>query len=108
MLKRLTQAQIQEELSRLSGWKGDERGLEKTLSFGSFRAALDFMQACFDGIEKLDHHPVWTNKYNRVEVHLDTFDVGHFVTGRDIALAHHLESVLTERGAELGYTGAGE
>jgi pterin-4a-carbinolamine dehydratase len=52
------------------------------------------MQACADGIDQRDHHPVWCNKYDSLDIHLDTFDASHRVTRRDIDLAEFLESML--------------
>ncbi len=64
---------------------------------------MQFMQVCIEGIERLNHHPVWTNKFNRVDIHLDTFDIGHWVTALDVELARYFDSVLQEKGQQLGY-----
>lgn len=47
-----------------------------------------------EGIEERDHHPVWSNKYNSLDIHLDTFDAGHRVTKKDVDLAEFLNSML--------------
>ena len=93
-LRPLAAREIQEALARLPGWSGDEHGIEKKVKFASFRDAIEFMHASAGGIDERDHHPVWCNKYNSLEIHLDTFDAGHRVTQRDIDLAQFLESVL--------------
>lgn len=61
------------------------------------------MQACVEEIDRFDHHPVWTNKYNTIDIHLDTYDIGHKVSPFDITLARYFESILQERGEEFGY-----
>lgn len=96
-LEPLAPAEIEQALSRLPGWSGNENGLEKKIKFSSFRKAIDFMHSCADGIDRRDHHPVWCNKYDSLEIHLDTFDAGHKVTARDIDLAEFLESVLQKK-----------
>ena len=91
-------------LTNLDGWTGDESGLKKHLVFEEFRGAIAFMTACVSGIEERDHHPVWTNKYNAIDIHLDTFDIGHKVSVKDVNLARYLDSILDQHGAEFGYS----
>ena len=98
----LTFGDIQKALNVLPGWTGNENGIKKRFKFEDFRGAMQFMQACVSGIERLDHHPIWTNKFNMVDVHLDTFNIGHKVTRMDLDVAEHLEQVLHERGEEFG------
>ncbi len=77
----------------LPGWKCERQALTKTFTFGSFREALSFMvRAGFDA-EELNHHPEWTNIYNRVVVRLATHDAGNQVTAKDVALAERLEKI---------------
>lgn len=99
--KPLSNEQVRQELKSLSGWTGDEHGLKKSLVFEDFRGAMRFMQACVDGIEEQNHHPVWSNKYNSIDIHLDTFDIGHMVTQKDVDLARFFDSVLAAN--EFGY-----
>ena len=99
--------EIAEALRSLPGWTGDEHGLKRSLTFTDFRGAMRFMQSCIEGIEQQNHHPVWTNKYNRVDIHLDTFDIGHLVTTRDVKLARYFETVLREQGQQFGYVEPG-
>jgi 4a-hydroxytetrahydrobiopterin dehydratase len=92
-------AAIRAALAGLPGWTGDQSGLNKQLKFASFMSAMEFMQACIPEIERLNHHPVWTNKYNTVEIHLDTFDAGHRVTDLDVELARAMERVIQRQAA---------
>ena len=101
--KLLEPSEIETALSRLNGWSGDQHGLKKTVAFKDFQGAMRFMQACVKGIEKRDHHPVWCNRYNSVDIHLDTADAGHRVTEKDIDLAGFFESILSESGQDFGY-----
>ena len=80
-------------LPTLPGWRLDGDALERTYRFPSFRDALAFMQDCAEDIERLDHHPQWTNVYDRVTVRLTTHDAGDHVTTLDIELAKTLDWV---------------
>lgn len=87
-----TDAQIEEALDSLPGWSQEGEALVKTYEFQDFRAALDFMRRAAGPIDEMDHHPEWTNVYNRVDIRLSSHDVGG-VTSRDVQLANVLERV---------------
>src|SRR5512141_2809244 len=93
MAKPLTKPQIAAALAGLPGWacKGD--ALAKTFQFGGFREALSFMVRVGFEAEALDHHPDWTNVYNRVVIRLNTHDAGGKVTAKDVALAKKIQAV---------------
>lgn len=52
---------------------------------------MSFMQAAGADIDRINHHPEWTNVYNRVSVRLTTHDAGNTVTALDVQLAHVLD-----------------
>ena len=83
----LTPGEIQQALTRLPGWVLERDALAKTFQFDSFRAALAFMVRAGFEAEELNHHPEWTNVYNRVSVRLNTHDAGDRVTAKDVELA---------------------
>ncbi len=87
-----TDAQIEEALDSLPGWSQEGEAIVRTYEFADFRAALDFMNRAAGPIEEMDHHPEWTNVYNRVDIKLSSHDVGG-VTGRDVQLARVLDRV---------------
>lgn len=89
----LSPEEIDESLRGLSGWALTDGALEKTFGFGSFREAMSFMvRVAFDA-EQLNHHPEWTNVYNRVRVRLNTHDAGGRVTEKDVELAGRIQRV---------------
>jgi 4a-hydroxytetrahydrobiopterin dehydratase len=84
--------EITQALEGFTGWAYDGEALTKTFTFADFAAAIDFMAAARLGIDELNHHPEWTNVYNRVSVRLNSHDVGG-VTERDLRLAHLLDKL---------------
>ena len=87
-----TDEQIEEALSDLPGWSQEGEAIVKTYEFDDFGAAIDFMNRATGPINEMDHHPEWTNVYNRVDIRLSSHDVGG-VTDRDVQLAKVLDRV---------------
>lgn len=83
----LTQNEIAAALRELPGWTFERDALAHTFQFGSFREAMSFMVRVGFEAEAADHHPEWTNVYNRVAIRLNTHDAGNKVTAKDVALA---------------------
>ncbi|HWA87918.1 MAG TPA: 4a-hydroxytetrahydrobiopterin dehydratase, partial [Opitutus sp.] len=71
----------------------DRDALAKTYKFASFREAVSFMVRAGFEAEVMDHHPEWTNVYNRVAVRLNTHDAGGRVTEKDLELAKRLQKI---------------
>lgn len=80
----------------MSAWELSDNQLKKTFEFKSFEAAMEFMQRASRVIGELDHHPEWTNVYNRVQVSLCTHDAGNVVTPKDYSLAEALDAVFLD------------
>lgn len=89
----LTPSEITAALATLPGWELREDALAKEFTFGSFREALSFMVRAGFEAEAMDHHPDWTNVYNRVAVRLHTHDAGGRVTAKDVELARRLQQI---------------
>ena len=68
-------------------WKEDNNKLYRTFEFKNFSEAFSFMTRVALAAEKLDHHPLWTNVYNTVEIWLNTHDAGDVITEKDHKLA---------------------
>ncbi len=77
----------------MSDWINNSSQLEKTFTFDTFESAMLFMQQAAVKIAELDHHPTWSNTYNRIHVLLSTHDAGNKVTDKDWTLAHVLDSL---------------
>jgi 4a-hydroxytetrahydrobiopterin dehydratase len=92
MPAKLTQIELQEELARLPAWSivGDK--LRREYQFANFTLAFGFMAASATIIEKMNHHPEWSNVYGTVVVELVTHDADS-ITCKDTALAAALEEL---------------
>jgi 4a-hydroxytetrahydrobiopterin dehydratase len=80
----------------MQSWVLSDNKLTKTFEFKTFEEAIDFMVRASIVISELDHHPEWTNVYNRVMVSLCTHDAGNVVTQKDHDLATALDQVLLQ------------
>lgn len=77
-----------------AGWSqaDDGRSISKTFKFKTFRDAMAWMTRIAFEAEAADHHPEWTNVYNRVEVLLTTHDAGG-LTEKDLNLARKMDAL---------------
>jgi 4a-hydroxytetrahydrobiopterin dehydratase len=100
MLTPLTPDEIARALASLPGWSLELNALTRSFNLGSFRDAMSFMGRIAFEAEELNHHPEWTNVYDRVVIRLNTHDVGGVVTARDVALALRIQRIA-EKGAGI-------
>ena len=68
--------------------------LVRNFEFKNFTEAWAFMTRVAFEAEKMNHHPEWTNVYNKVEIKLSTHDAGDKVTEKDYALAEAIDKLL--------------
>lgn len=90
---KLSDADITARLSELNDWEYQDGALRKTLTFRSFVAAFGFMSSVALLAESMDHHPDWSNVYNRVNIALNTHDVGG-VSDLDFSLAQKIDALV--------------
>ncbi|MEP6675006.1 MAG: 4a-hydroxytetrahydrobiopterin dehydratase [Ferruginibacter sp.] len=75
-------------------WKEENNKLYKKFEFSDFSQAFAFMTRVALAAEKMDHHPLWTNVYNKVEIWLNTHDAGDVVTDKDKKLADRIDKLI--------------
>ena len=75
-------------------WTEKDNALHREFTFKDFRQAFAFMTEVAFAAEKMNHHPDWTNVYNRVSVKLNTHDAGNTVTDRDRKLAEQMDGIF--------------
>jgi 4a-hydroxytetrahydrobiopterin dehydratase len=92
MAKPLPKPRIKAALASLPDWALRGDALAKTFKFGSFREAMSFMVRVGFEAEAMNHHPAWTNVYNRVAIRLNTHEAGDKVTAKDLELAKRIQA----------------
>jgi 4a-hydroxytetrahydrobiopterin dehydratase len=75
-------------------WTEENNSLKREFEFGDFVEAFSFMTKVALLAEKMDHHPFWTNVYNKVTIELSTHDAGDIVTDKDVKLAEEIDLLL--------------
>ena len=91
----LTEAERNDALAALPEWSLREDGLaiERALKFKDFNEAFGFMTRVALLAEKHDHHPEWSNVYNRVSITLTTHDAGG-LSAREVAMARAIDALV--------------
>ena len=74
-------------------WKDENNSLHKKFEFKNFSEAFSFMTRVALAAEKMDHHPKWTNEYNKVEIWLSSHDAGDIVTDKDQKLSKIIDKL---------------
>jgi 4a-hydroxytetrahydrobiopterin dehydratase len=90
-MDRLTDLEIGRALTGIDGWIYNGK-LHKQYIFPDFILAFGFMATSAMVIEKMNHHPEWSNVYNRITIDLTTHDAGG-VSARDFELARELDRI---------------
>ena len=93
--KRLSDDEIKDATSDMSGWSIVGGKLHKEYLFDTFNAAFGFMTRAAMEIEKANHHPEWFNVYNKLTVDLMTHDAGG-ITTNDVRLAKTLDMLAQQ------------
>jgi 4a-hydroxytetrahydrobiopterin dehydratase len=75
-------------------WTEKDNKLKKSFVFSDFSEAFSFMTQVALLCEKMDHHPFWTNSWNKVEIELSTHDAGNKVTAKDHSLAKAIDALI--------------
>ncbi|MCU0421258.1 MAG: 4a-hydroxytetrahydrobiopterin dehydratase [Bacteroidia bacterium] len=77
----------------MENWEEKDYALQKTFKFNTFTDAINWMYKASAIIDEFNHHPEWTNIYNKVHVTLRTHDAGNIITEKDYQLAKLLDEV---------------
>lgn len=95
MVEQLSDAERADALDDLDDWDYDEArdAITRSFTFRDFNEAFGFMTRVALLAEKANHHPEWSNVWNRVDILLTTHDAGG-LSGRDIEMAHAIDALL--------------
>jgi len=80
----------------MSHWKEEDDALSASFQFKNFREAFAFMSEVAIEAEKMNHHPNWSNVWNKVDFKLNTHDAGDVVTDKDHTLAKKIDEVFVK------------
>ena len=75
-------------------WQETDNKLIRHFEFSNFVEAFGFMTQVAILAEKMDHHPFWSNVYNKVTIELNTHDAGNIVTDKDRTLAAAIDKLI--------------
>jgi 4a-hydroxytetrahydrobiopterin dehydratase len=89
---RLPDSELESALGSLPGWEVVGDKLHREYRFADFACAFGFMTAAALRAEAMNHHPEWSNVYNRVTVDLTTHDA-RAITAKDVNLAAKFEEI---------------
>ncbi|MCO6437784.1 MAG: 4a-hydroxytetrahydrobiopterin dehydratase [Phycisphaerae bacterium] len=91
---KLTEQEIRDILGKLPGWDVKGGKLHREFKFADFVEAFGFMSRAALVAESMNHHPEWSNVYNRVQVDLTTHDAGG-ITSKDTQLAVKMNALAS-------------
>lgn len=92
MADKLSNDEIEEKLAMLKDWSLEHGKLKREFKFPDFVRAFGFMTSAAIEAEKLNHHPEWSNVYNKVIVHLVTHEAKG-ITELDFKLAQKMDAL---------------
>ena len=92
---KLTEEEVRRKLAELPGWELVEGKLHRSFRFKDFSRAFGFMTSLALVAEARNHHPEWSNVYNRVVIDLSTHDAGG-ITELDFGLAAAANSLFDQ------------
>ncbi len=77
-------------------WQETDNKLYRVFKFKDFSSAFEFMTQVALLAETANHHPRWTNEYNKVEIWLSTHEANNTVTEKDKQLARQIDSLIAD------------
>lgn len=92
-MKPFTELQILTGLKDLEGWEYEDNAIHTSFEFEDFKDAFSMMTRIAFEVEKMNHHPDWSNVYNTLQISLSTHDAGG-VTEKDFELAKIIDALV--------------
>ncbi len=77
-------------------WIEQDNSLKASFEFEDFKEAFGFMTRVAEVAEQKNHHPSWSNVYNKVDIELSTHEAGNVVTQKDYDLAEAIDRIFEE------------
>jgi 4a-hydroxytetrahydrobiopterin dehydratase len=98
MARKLSDTDVEQRLAGLQGWSLADGKLAREFRFADFARAFGFMASAAIEADKLDHHPEWSNVYNKVSVRLVTHEA-QGITDLDFQLAKKMNELALQEPA---------
>ena len=92
-----SKAEIEKFLSSHSQWSITDNALSRHFTFSDFKEAFAFMSAVAVEADAADHHPEWSNVYNKVSIRLITHDAGPAISQKDFSLAEKIDLLFAQK-----------
>jgi 4a-hydroxytetrahydrobiopterin dehydratase len=92
-ITKLNESEIAAELAKVPGWSIAQGKLHRVFEFTDFRQAFGFMTSVALAAEAMNHHPDWSNVWNKVTIDLNTHSAGG-ITTNDFALAAQIQKIF--------------
>ena len=77
-------------------WKEANNQLQRSFEFKDFVEAFTFMTKVAFAAEKMNHHPNWSNVYNKVDIKLFTHDAKNSITEKEIKLSKEIDKIFNK------------
>ncbi|MDY8136396.1 4a-hydroxytetrahydrobiopterin dehydratase [Aquimarina sp. 2201CG5-10] len=92
-MKKLSESEIQTRLKEIDGWEYKDNAIHTTFEFPDFKDAFSLMTRIAFEAEAQNHHPDWSNVYNKLYISLSTHDAGG-VSEYDFKLAKTIDALI--------------
>ena len=92
-MKKYTEKEVQEKLKNFEGWEFEENAIHTAFEFENFKETFTIMTRIAFEAERLEHHPDWTNVYNKLHITLSTHDAGG-VKDKDFEFASVIDQLI--------------
>jgi len=92
-MSKLTEHQINEKMKTLAGWEYSDNAIHTTIEFSDFKDCFTVMTRIAFEAEKLNHHPDWSNVYNKLSISLSTHEADG-LTEKDFQLAEIIDDIV--------------
>ncbi len=92
-MTKLSESEIQNQLKSVDGWEYHNNAIHTTFEFNDFKDAFSVMTRIAFEAELQQHHPDWSNVYNKLQISLSTHDAGG-ITKKDFTLAKTIDDII--------------
>lgn len=92
-MSKLSENQITEQMKNLDGWEYSDNAIHTTIEFQDFKDCFSVMTRIAFEAENLNHHPDWSNVYNKLSITLSTHEAGG-LTEKDFSLAQIIDELV--------------